>query len=376
MSQKTLFPRLFKGIALFTPGGSLVYAIDPSKQGHWHLHLCAALQEIFRLAEPPHFLVPAYTATLDRWLDPRTKQLRTSTEIYLPVRHHQALLNSVFATANLNWQVAPWDESSYEPMVIETYRHQFPQLWEDRDLIVRCDWAKPKLRARSVGSISHSYPSSLEVGLAKGEQESIIPLDNSRREIETMQGQGTTGAKNNTCQQSPLSWYSKQLIVNMNQEDFANLQGSANYNSISRSPGWIDPPSVGKISVSTETDENIPQEISSTTFPRSLNESQETERQAEPQTTQGYVLRLFVSQNSEATEQTLKSLHELLENSIRHPYTLKVIDVFKHPDLAEANQVSATPTLVRIWPLPVRRLVGDLSDVDRVLRILVTPSED
>ncbi|MFM6041706.1 MAG: circadian clock protein KaiB, partial [Dolichospermum sp.] len=39
-------PQLFKGIALFTPGGDLIYCIDPSKQGRWHLNLCAALREI------------------------------------------------------------------------------------------------------------------------------------------------------------------------------------------------------------------------------------------------------------------------------------------------------------------------------------------
>jgi circadian clock protein KaiB len=89
--------------------------------------------------------------------------------------------------------------------------------------------------------------------------------------------------------------------------------------------------------------------------------------------TQGYVLRLFVSGNSAATEYILMSLHQLLENSLRHPYTLKVIDIFKHPDQAEANQISATPTLLRVWPQPVRRIVGDLTDAERVLRILAAP---
>lgn len=359
---------------MFTPGGSLVYAIDPSKQGHWHLHLCAALQEIFRLPEPPHFLVPAYTATIDRWLDPRTKQLQTSTEIYLPVRHHQALLNTVFGTANLTWQVAPWEERLCDPMVLETYRHQFPQLWEDHDLIARS--------RRPEGVTSYSY--SFGVGLAKVEQDSTLPLETPLAVRETLQGKGNTEADNHTYQGQPLLWYGEHLMGNMNQEDFANPERSAlsfgnakgERNSASLSPELLDPPYAGNISVSQGTDENFSPELPSITPSTSLSKSQETESQSQQQPTQGYVLRLFVSQNSEATEQTLKSLHELLENSIRHPYTLKVIDVFKHPDQAEANQVSATPTLVRIWPLPVRRLVGDLSDVDRVLRILVTPSEE
>ena len=85
---------------------------------------------------------------------------------------------------------------------------------------------------------------------------------------------------------------------------------------------------------------------------------------------QGYVLRLFVSGHSLATEQTLETLHQLLERSLSHPYTLKVIDVLKHPEQAEANQISATPTLVKVWPQPGRRIVGELQDVETILRLL------
>jgi circadian clock protein KaiB len=55
---------------------------------------------------------------------------------------------------------------------------------------------------------------------------------------------------------------------------------------------------------------------------------------------------------------------------LQQPYTLKVIDVQKHPDLAEADQVAATPTLMRVWPLPVKRIVGELEDAQAILRIL------
>jgi circadian clock protein KaiB len=91
--------------------------------------------------------------------------------------------------------------------------------------------------------------------------------------------------------------------------------------------------------------------------------------QTKPETP-GYIMRLFVSGNNAATERTLKSLHQILEQSLRHPYTLKVIDVVKHPDRAEADQVSATPTLVKVWPRPIRRIVGDLDNVDKLLQVL------
>lgn len=87
-------------------------------------------------------------------------------------------------------------------------------------------------------------------------------------------------------------------------------------------------------------------------------------------TTEGYVLRLFVSGDSLATENTLQTLHQLLERSLNYPYTLKVIDVLKHPEQAEASHISATPTLMKVWPKPKRRIVGELSDVDTILRLL------
>ncbi|MBD0308780.1 MAG: circadian clock protein KaiB, partial [Microcoleus sp. T1-bin1] len=47
-----------------------------------------------------------------------------------------------------------------------------------------------------------------------------------------------------------------------------------------------------------------------------------------------------------------------------------VIDVLKHPEQAEADQISATPTLIKIWPKPVRRMVGELNDDEKIMRLL------
>ena len=73
------------------------------------------------------------------------------------------------------------------------------------------------------------------------------------------------------------------------------------------------------------------------------------------------MLRLFVSGYNASTERILQNLHQLLEQSLHQPYTLKVIDVLKHPDQAEAAQVSATPTIVKI------------DDVEKILRLLIPP---
>lgn len=197
-----------------------------------------ALQEVLELSEPPHFLVPCYTATLDRWFDTRTNQIRIFAEAYPPVFRYRALLNTVFEAGDLHWQIAPSQEIC-DPVVLETYRHQFPKLWENHDLVMRFDPTPP------------------------------------------------------TVAPQPASPYP-----------------------------------------------------------------------------QGYVLRLFVSGYSAATARILQNLHALLEESLEHPYTLKVIDIFKHPEQAEADQISATPTLVKVYPQPVRRIVGNLEDADRVLQVL------
>lgn len=162
--NKSYLPKLFKGIALFTPGGDLIYCIDPSKKGRWHSHLCSALQQILDLPEPPHFLVPVYTATIDHWQDPRTGKVRTFAEAYPAVMRYQALLNAIFNTEDLVWQKTPCHDGLSDSIVLATYRSTFEQLWENHDLIVRLDVSEqpsvdsqPLLTARKMQSQTQPY---------------------------------------------------------------------------------------------------------------------------------------------------------------------------------------------------------------------------
>lgn len=162
--NKSPLPNLFKGIALFTPGGDLIYSIDSSKKGRWHSHLCSSLQEILDLPEPPHFLVPVYTATIDHWLDPRTGKVRIFAEAYPAVMRYQALLNAVFNTKGLVWQKNPWHDGLCDSMVLATYRSSFKQLWENHDLVVRLEVSEtpsvdsqPLLTARQMQSQAQPY---------------------------------------------------------------------------------------------------------------------------------------------------------------------------------------------------------------------------
>ena len=80
-----------------------------------------------------------------------------------------------------------------------------------------------------------------------------------------------------------------------------------------------------------------------------------------------YVLKLYVAGNTPNSVRALKMLNDILEKEFQGVYTLKVIDVLKNPQLAEEDKILATPTLAKVLPPPVRKIIGDLSDRERVL---------
>ena len=80
-----------------------------------------------------------------------------------------------------------------------------------------------------------------------------------------------------------------------------------------------------------------------------------------------YILKLYVAGNTPNSMRALKTLRNILETEFRGVYALKVIAVLKNPQLAEEDKILATPTLSKILPPPVRRIIGDLSDRERVL---------
>ncbi|MFM7365728.1 MAG: circadian clock protein KaiB [Cuspidothrix sp.] len=80
-----------------------------------------------------------------------------------------------------------------------------------------------------------------------------------------------------------------------------------------------------------------------------------------------YVLKLYVAGNTPNSVRALKTLKTILEQEFQGVYALKVIDVLKNPQLAEEDKILATPTLSKILPPPVRKIIGDLTDRERVL---------
>jgi circadian clock protein KaiB len=220
----------FKGLALFTPGGDCVYCRDHRKGAHWHLDLCAALQQHLGLSAPPYFLLPCFTATVDRWVANPSQTLVTVAEAYPRVLQFQALLNSLFDLGDLQWQPNYGNLEECCLGVIESYRSDFPQLWQCHDLIIPLQTdIEPK-------QTQHSNP---------GERKNILP---------------------------PSQIYQFKLFVN----------GS----------------------------------------------------------------------DTLVTEQMLKLLHRSLEAALSNPYSLELVDVLKHPEMAEAEHISATPTLIQVLPHP------------------------
>ncbi len=80
-----------------------------------------------------------------------------------------------------------------------------------------------------------------------------------------------------------------------------------------------------------------------------------------------FVLKLYVAGNTPNSMRALKTLKDILDQRFKGVYALKVIDVLKNPHLAEEDKILATPTLSKILPPPVRKIIGDLTDRERVL---------
>lgn len=80
-----------------------------------------------------------------------------------------------------------------------------------------------------------------------------------------------------------------------------------------------------------------------------------------------YVFRLFVTGTTARSQRAIGNIRRLCEELLPDRYDLDIVDVYLDPEATRDLQIVATPTLVKIAPAPLRRIVGDLSDRDRVL---------
>jgi circadian clock protein KaiB len=82
---------------------------------------------------------------------------------------------------------------------------------------------------------------------------------------------------------------------------------------------------------------------------------------------QRYVLRLYVTGMTAASSRAIEQVRSICEEHLRGRYELEVIDIHQKPALAKDEQIVAAPTLIKVLPAPLRRFIGDLSKVEKIL---------
>lgn len=87
----------------------------------------------------------------------------------------------------------------------------------------------------------------------------------------------------------------------------------------------------------------------------------------EPQAAPHWILRLYVAGQTPRSLRAFANLKAICETHLAGDYKIEVVDLLENPALAEGDQILAIPTLVRQLPPPVRKIIGDLSETERVL---------
>jgi circadian clock protein KaiB len=100
---------------------------------------------------------------------------------------------------------------------------------------------------------------------------------------------------------------------------------------------------------------------------RKLGLAGELERSGSHSRQAKYVLRLYVSGSTLKSALAVENIKRICEQYLRNRYDLKVIDIYQQPNLARDEQIVAVPTLIKRLPSPLRRLVGDMSNLKKVL---------
>jgi circadian clock protein KaiB len=80
-----------------------------------------------------------------------------------------------------------------------------------------------------------------------------------------------------------------------------------------------------------------------------------------------WILRLYIAGNTPRCIDAFENLKKICDDKLKGQYSIEVIDLLKNPQLSKEHQILAIPTLVRKLPVPVRKIIGDLSNTERVL---------
>ncbi len=80
-----------------------------------------------------------------------------------------------------------------------------------------------------------------------------------------------------------------------------------------------------------------------------------------------YILRLYITGMTPRSRVAVENVRKICQEHLANNYELEIIDVYQQPTLAKGEQIIAAPTLIKKLPLPLRRLIGDMSQTERVL---------
>lgn len=80
-----------------------------------------------------------------------------------------------------------------------------------------------------------------------------------------------------------------------------------------------------------------------------------------------YILKLYIAGTTPKSTQAIMNIRKICEENLKGRYELEIIDIFQQPVLARGEQIVATPTLIKKLPAPLRKVIGDLSNTERIL---------
>jgi circadian clock protein KaiB len=80
-----------------------------------------------------------------------------------------------------------------------------------------------------------------------------------------------------------------------------------------------------------------------------------------------YLIKLYITGHTSKSERAISNLYQICDEIIPGQYEITIIDVLERPNLAEEDKIIATPTLIKYLPPPARRVIGDLTDKNKVI---------
>ena len=93
-----------------------------------------------------------------------------------------------------------------------------------------------------------------------------------------------------------------------------------------------------------------------------------TKRNPDPDESFEYILRLFITGATPNSTRAVTNIKQICEDHLKGKYSLEIVDVYQQEGIAEKEQLIALPLLIKKMPFPERRMIGDLSDTNKVLK--------